>query len=58
MQKYGVTPTYVYLPKGMISGQLSVDDCCTGLRQTLAGSPDYTVAYDGPGASIFERRTP
>jgi hypothetical protein len=42
----------------MISGQLSVDDCCTGLRQTLAGSPDYTVAYDGPGASIFERRTP
>ena len=58
MQKYGVTPTYVYLPKGRIDGVLSADDCCPGLRQTLATSSDYTVAYDGPGASIFERQTP
>jgi hypothetical protein len=58
MQKYGVTPTYVYLPKGRIGGPFSAEDCCVGLRQTLRASPDYTVAYDGPGASIFERRTP
>jgi hypothetical protein len=58
MQKYGVAPTYVYLPKGRISGPLSPDDCCGGLRQTLAASPEYAIAYDGPGASIFMRRTP
>jgi Dolichyl-phosphate-mannose-protein mannosyltransferase len=58
MQTYGVTPTYVFLPKGRIDGPLSAEDCCGGLRQTLAASPNYAVAYDGPGASIFERRTP
>jgi hypothetical protein len=58
MQQYGVTPMYVYLPEGRVGGPLSAQDCCGGLRQTLAESADYTVAYDGPGASIFERRTP
>ena len=58
MKTYGVSPMYVYLPKGRIDGPLSADDCCTGLRETLAASPKYTVAYDGPGASIFEWRTP
>jgi hypothetical protein len=58
MRKYGVTPTYIYLPKGRVAGPLAAADCCGGLRQTLAVSPDYTVAYNGPGASIFERRSP
>jgi hypothetical protein len=58
MQRYGLEPAYVYLPKGEVGGPLSAQDCCGGLRQTLAASPDYIVAYDGPGASIFERRAP
>jgi hypothetical protein len=58
MQKYGVTPTYVYLPKGMISGQLSTDDCCTGLRQTLRESSSFEIVYDGPGATIGRPRPP
>ena len=57
-QQYGSLPSYIYLPKGRIAGPLSADDSCAGLRQTLAASPDYTVAYDGPGAAIFVPRTP
>jgi Dolichyl-phosphate-mannose-protein mannosyltransferase len=55
---YRVGFDYVYLPKGRLGGVTSGPDCCTALRQTLAASSDYSVAYDGPGASIFERRTP
>jgi hypothetical protein len=54
---YRVQYDYVYLPKGPLGGVTSGPDCCTALRQTLAASSDYSVAYDGPGASIFERRT-
>jgi Dolichyl-phosphate-mannose-protein mannosyltransferase len=56
MRRYGVAPAYVYLPKGQIGGPLSAGDCCGALRQTLAVSPDYLVAYDGPGATIFKKR--
>jgi hypothetical protein len=58
MHKYGVTPTYVFLPKGRIGGPLSAADCCAALRQTLTASPDYIVAYDGPGATILKLRAP
>jgi hypothetical protein len=58
MRQYRVAPTYVYLPKGRLTGPLSPADCCSALRQTLAASPAYAIVYDGPGASIFERRSP
>ncbi|MDA8201718.1 MAG: hypothetical protein M0Z49_02970 [Chloroflexi bacterium] len=52
MARYGVAPTYVYLPKGRLTGPLSPSDCCSTLRQTIAAPPAYAIAYDGPGASI------
>ena len=30
MRQYGVSPTYVYLPKGRLTGPLSPADCCSG----------------------------
>jgi hypothetical protein len=50
MQVPGRTFAYVYLVKG------KADDCCAPLRQALRSDPRYTVAYDGPGATIFARR--
>ena len=44
---------YVFVPKGSLAGPLSPSDCCPALRETLAASADYKVAYDGPGATVF-----
>ncbi len=52
----GIRFTYAYLPKGPIMGVVSRTDCCGALRESLRSSPDYSVVYDGPGATIFRRR--
>lgn len=52
----GLSFDYVY-----IATVLPVDElqpgatCCDGLRIALRHDPRYTVAYDGPGATIFRR---
>jgi hypothetical protein len=48
----------VYLPKLAPRIELLVQDekeCCAALRQSLRGDSGYTVAYDGPAATIFRR---
>ena len=47
-------PTWILVPKGRLRGPLSPTDCCVALRQTLDASPAVRLAYDGPGASIYE----
>jgi hypothetical protein len=47
---------YVFLPKGGLAGPHSRVDCCPALRTTLEDAPEYVVAYDGPGATIFAPR--
>lgn len=42
--------TFVYIPRGA-SGQ-----CCTTLVSSLVIDPKYSLVYNGPGATIFERR--
>jgi hypothetical protein len=41
-----VNYTHVYITK---------DACCSTLRESLAWSLGYRLAYDGPGAQIYER---
>jgi hypothetical protein len=41
----------LFIPKGELAGPFSRADCCSALRETLADL-DYTVIYDGPGATI------
>ncbi|MGI8552264.1 MAG: ArnT family glycosyltransferase [Dehalococcoidia bacterium] len=54
----GSTFTYLYLPKGRHNDDASdtPDTCCRELRASLRSDSAYTLAYDGPGASIFVRR--
>lgn len=33
------------------------EDCCRALRLSLLGSTNYEVIYDGPGATVFARRS-
>jgi hypothetical protein len=49
----------VFVPKGQLYGPGSPDDCCPGLRETLAEPESgYVVVYDGPGATIFAPQPP
>lgn len=51
---------YVYVPKLAPRIELIVEDekeCCAALRQSLRGDSGYTVAYDGPAATIFHRKS-
>ena len=41
--------THVYITR---------DDCCLALRESLAAAPGYALAYDGPGAQVYERLNP
>lgn len=55
----GVGYDYLYIPKLAPHAFLTSDDdleCCAGLRAALRGDPRYTVAFDGPGATIFHFR--
>ncbi len=56
--EYRMGYDFVYVPKGRLGEVTSAPDCCTALRQTLRESGSFEIVYDGPGASIFERRTP
>jgi hypothetical protein len=51
---------YVYIPKaaGREIGVGDAEGCCWALRHALRSDPGYTTVYDGPGASVFERRAP
>ncbi len=48
----GNAPDFVLLPKGQLNGSGSPADCCSPLRQSLLESRQFSVAYDGPGATI------
>jgi hypothetical protein len=48
----GAAPDFVLLPKGQLNGPGSPADCCSSLRQSLLESSQFTVVYDGPGATI------
>jgi len=45
------THVYVLKPKADDQG-----DCCSSLKRSLRASSRYVVIYDGPGATIFERK--
>jgi hypothetical protein len=51
---------YVYLPKLAPRSALNIDDeheCCAALRASLRGDSRYEDVFDGPGATIFRRRS-
>ncbi|MDP9250853.1 MAG: hypothetical protein M3O78_05745 [Chloroflexota bacterium] len=52
-QRWKSVGLWVFLPKGQLAGPSSPDDCCPALRATLSSSPDYRLAYDAPGGTIF-----
>jgi hypothetical protein len=50
--------THVYVPPehpAAPTGEAA--DCCWPLRSSLRASPSYIVIYDGPGGTIFQRRS-
>jgi hypothetical protein len=56
---WGHEDAHVFVPKGQLYGPGSPDDCCPGLRETLAEPESgYVVVYDGPGATIFAPQPP
>jgi hypothetical protein len=44
---------WIFVPKGQLNGIFSPSDCCPALRSTLEDA-GYTIAYDGPGATIAQ----
>ena len=56
-EEAGVAFTHVYLPKEAARASKSGNDCCAPLRRSLRASPDYVAVYDGPGATVFVRRS-
>ncbi len=51
---------YVYIPKLAPRSAIAVDDereCCAALRMSLRADPSYEAVFDGPGATIFRRRS-
>jgi len=51
---------YLYVPKLAPRSAVAVDDeheCCAALRMSLRGDPAYETVFDGPGATIFRRRS-
>lgn len=46
----GESFTHVYVAKRS-------DDCCRALRGSLPTDPNYLLVYEGPGATIVERRS-
>jgi len=60
-QETGVTVTHVYVPKRPpvdLVADVLFTDCCWSLRTSLSQDPAYTVVYDGPGATVYERSIP
>jgi hypothetical protein len=55
---YGTAFTHVFIPKETAEpgSPRDPEGCCWALRHRLRGDPSYRVVYDGPGATIFERR--
>ena len=54
-EEWQVDFTHVFIPKGSLTGPLGTDDCCPALRGLMAADPGYSMTFDGPGATIFER---
>lgn len=51
---------YLYLPKSSPRSATTVNDpneCCAALRASLRADPAYATVFDGPGATIFQRRS-
>lgn len=59
--KTGIEFDYLYLPKLSPRVGTSLSDgefeCCAALRASLRTDPRYITVFDGPGATIFERRS-
>lgn len=54
----GVTFTHVYIPKSEVEMWLVTSkDLSSSLRNSLRASAEYDVVYDGPGATVFARRS-
>jgi hypothetical protein len=54
---HAVAYDYVFLPKypAVIRPDGTESWCCMGLRTALRVDPRFTLVYDGPGATIYER---
>jgi hypothetical protein len=48
--------TYLYVAKTMGKKGLPGTDCCTAVMASASADSRYRRVYDGPGATIFERR--
>jgi hypothetical protein len=56
----GIGYDYVYIPKLAPRSAIAADDeyeCCAALRLSLRADAEYQAVYDGPGATIFRRRS-
>lgn len=55
--QYGARFDYVYIPHLVPRiPKTETEICCEQLRESLAEDERYTRVYEGPGASIFEKR--
>jgi len=48
--------THLYVTKTMGQRGMPGTDCCTAVITSAQSDPHYRRVYDGPGATIFERR--
>lgn len=53
---WDVLDAYVIIPKGRLYGPMTSVDCCPALREDLHRMQNWSVAYDGPGATVFAPR--
>jgi hypothetical protein len=57
MSAGGVVDAWVYVPNRTVDAFSATGDCCGPLRRSLAASPDYEVAFSGPGGDVFRPTT-
>jgi hypothetical protein len=56
--RWGLAYDYVFVARAVPAKLRDVEfrDCCAGLRDALLHDAGYALVYDGPGATVFERR--
>lgn len=55
--RYGQPFNDIFIPKGSGADAPDGQLCCAALRTSLAVDPRYRTIYDGPGATVYARRS-
>lgn len=56
-QAANASDAWIYVPVQTIDTASPTGDCCAGFRASLETEPSLTIAYDGPGGTVFKPRS-